>query len=263
MEYDLSRPLTEEEFVTIVEQAARMGRDRAERAIEATLQTLADRIDRGEARDLAAQLPQGIAPWLATTTPAERFHVDEFLRRIAEREGVGVETAASHAQAVFMALQRSVSAKEFGDLMAELPRDFLPLLPRGPDIHVMSAEDFTERVVRRSGIPAEQARRSTEAVLETLATRIAGGEVEDLRVLLPVAFHSALERGEKLSGGKATRMGLDEFVRRVAELEGISEDEAREHVTAVLSTLREAVGEEEFLDVTAQLPSDYVALARR
>jgi hypothetical protein len=42
---------------------------------------------------------------------------------------------------------------------------------------------------------------SDEAVLETLATRIAGGEVDDLRARLPVAFHPALNRGEELSGG--------------------------------------------------------------
>jgi uncharacterized protein (DUF2267 family) len=52
-------------------------------------------------------------------------------------------------------------------------------------------------------------------------------------------------------------MKLDAFVRRVAEREGISLDTAFEHVRAVLSTLREAVGEQEFLDVTAQLPDEY------
>jgi uncharacterized protein (DUF2267 family) len=65
-----------------------------------------------------------------------------------------------------------------------------------------------------------------------------------------------LARGNELSGGKATRMKLDASVRRVAELEGTSPDTAFEHVRAVLSTLREAVGEE-LLDETAQLPADY------
>ena len=72
---------------------------------------------------------------------------------------------------------------------------------------------------------------------------------------LPVALHAPLERGKNLSGGKATRMKLDAFVRRVAELEGIPVDIAFEHVRAVLTTLRGAVGEREFLDLTAQLPT--------
>ena len=68
-----------ESFVTTVEQAAGIGRERAERAIRATLSTLAERIAQGEARDLAEQLPPEVAPWLTTTDGAHRFDVDEFL----------------------------------------------------------------------------------------------------------------------------------------------------------------------------------------
>ena len=57
-------------------------------------------------------------------------------------------------------------------------------------------------------------------------------------------------------------MRLDDFVRRVAELEGISLDRALEHASAVLRTVRDAVGEDEFLDVTSQLPAEYEALVR-
>lgn len=52
-------------------------------------------------------------------------------------------------------------------------------------------------------------------------------------------------------------MSVDEFVSRVAEREGDSLDEAREHARAVLSTLREAVPDEEFVDITAQLPREF------
>ncbi len=113
------------------------------------------------------------------------------------------------------------------------------------------------RVAERAGVDIGEARRATEAVLETLAARIGGGEADDLRTRLPVALHAPLERGKNLSGGKATRMKLDAFVRRVAELEGIPVDIAFEHGRAVLTTLRGAVGEREFLDVTAQLPDEY------
>ncbi len=75
---------------------------------------------------------------------------------------------------------------------------------------------------------------------------------------LPVTFQPRLQRGKELSGGKATRMKLDAFVHRVAEREGTSLNTAFEHVRAMLSTLGDAVGEEESLDVTAQLPNEYV-----
>ena len=263
MAHDIDRSITQEQFVTTVAQAARIGLQRAERVTEATLQTLADRIDAGEARDLAQELPEEIAPWLFTTTPAERLDIDEFLRRVAERESVDIETAGRHAAAVFVALQRAVSPKEFADLTAELSKDFAPLLPTGPKIDVISTESFIQRVADRAATDADEARRASAAVLETLAMRIAGGEVDDLRVRLPVEFHPALDRGKELSGGKATRMSLDDFVRRVAEQEGISPERALEHVSAVLRTVREAVGEQEFLDVTSQLPAEYEALVRR
>ena len=66
-----------------------------------------------------------------------------------------------------------------------------------------------------------------------------------------------------MGGDKATRMSLDGFTRRVAERGGISLDRALEHVSAVLRAVREAVGEQEFLDVTSQLPAEYDALVRR
>jgi uncharacterized protein (DUF2267 family) len=263
MANDIDRSTTHEQFVSTVAQGARIGLRRAERATEATLQTLAERIDAGEARDLAGQLPDEVAPWLATTTPAERLDLDEFLRRVAEREGVDIETAERHAAAVFIALHRAVSPQEFADLSAELPKDFAPLLPAGPDIDVISTESFIQRVADRAATDPDEARRAIDAVLETLAMRIAGGEVDDLRARLPVQFHPALERGKQLSGGKATRMRLDDFVRRVAEEEGIQLDRVREHVSAVLRTVREAVGEQEFLDVTSQLPAEYETLVRR
>jgi uncharacterized protein (DUF2267 family) len=58
-------------------------------------------------------------------------------------------------------------------------------------------------------------------------------------------------------------MPLEEFVRRVAEREGVTPAEAFEHARAVFATLREAVGEDEFLDVSAQLPLEYAAVEAR
>jgi uncharacterized protein (DUF2267 family) len=175
-----------------------------------------------------------------------------------------VPTAERHAIAVFTALGQAVSPREILDVLAELPKDFYPLLPRGPEIEVMPADAFVQRVAERAGLDADGARRATEAVLETLAERIAGGEVDDLIGRLSAPLHGPLKRGRERSGGEATRMALDEFVRRVAEREGVSEADAREHAHAVLVTLREAVGDDEFFDVTVQLPQDYEpVLARR
>ena len=250
-------------FISFVSGAAQIDREQAQRATQATLQTLAERIDRGEARDLAEQLPPELAPWIATTTPAERFDVDEFLRRVGEREGVDLPTAERHVRIVFDALRRAIATGELADVAAELSKDYAALLPRGPWVDVLPADAFVEKVAERAGLDREAAAKAVDATLETLAERIAGGEVDDLIARLAVGLHAPLERGNASSHGAARRMGFDEFVRLVAEREGVSPAEAREHARAVFATLREAVGDDEFFDVTVQLPDEYVPLLAR
>jgi uncharacterized protein (DUF2267 family) len=251
-----------ERFLHVVEQAAGAGREQAVTAAHATLQTLAEHLDRGEARDLAALLAPELAPWIGTPGPSESFDVDEFLRRVAEREGVDPATAERHVRAVFAGLGQILPAKAITDIEAQLSTDYVPLMPRGPYVEVLQTERFLKRVAERGALPLddlEPARRATEAVLETLAERIAGGEVQDLMDRLPVELHAPLERGMQRSGGKATKMSFDEFVDRVREREGdIGEDSARDHARAVLVTLREAVGDDEFYDAAVQLPRDYL-----
>jgi uncharacterized protein (DUF2267 family) len=258
-----------ESFIRTVEQAANIGWEDAERATRVTLETLGERIARGEADDLAAELPPEVAPWIATTTDAEGFDVDEFLRRVAEREDVDLELAARHVKAVFTALGRAVKPQEMSDLAAELSKDYAPFLPQGPHVEVVPPEVFLERVANRAGLDVEHAERLVNGVLQTLAERIAGGEVEDLKARLDVRFHVALEQGLKRSHGKATRIPLEEFVRRAAERSGLPAgtleefQRAHDYVRAVLTTLREAVGDDEFSDVRDELPSEYDALLAR
>jgi uncharacterized protein (DUF2267 family) len=252
-----------ERFMAIVQEAAGVGRGDAEAAAHAVLQTLAERLSAGEARDLGQQLPDELGPWLGTDTAAEPFDADEFVRRVAKREEVDRKTAERHARAVLLALSRSVPPDELDDMIAELPKSFAPLLPRGELIEPLPAEEFLRLVAERAGLDGEQALRAADAVLETLAERISGGEVEDLSEQLPPELHEPLRRGDALSNGAARPMSLTEFERRVAEREGVTPAEAHEHARAVLATLREAVSEKEWLDMTAQLPEEYAAVSRR
>jgi uncharacterized protein (DUF2267 family) len=167
---------------------------------------------------------------------------------------------------VFAALGRCVGRrKEIDDVVSELPRSFGPLLDeaQGRFVHVMSAETFLAKVADRAGLDPGGARRAANAVLETLAERIAGGEVRDLITQLPAELHEPLKRGDAQSHGAATRMPVEEFVQHVAEREGVTPRQALSHARAVFATLREAVSEQEFLDVTAQLPRDFAAVEAR
>lgn len=245
-------------FIDLVATEAHLPREEAERAVHATLQTLGERIDREQARQLAAQLPPGIAPWIATTTPAEGFDADAFAERVARRADLDDHTARRAASAVLDAVARSVSRKEWEDMVAELPAGFELLTPRGRWIDVADLEDLSRRVAEQTGLDRAGALRALEATLETLAERIDGGEVDDLIERLPPELHPALRRGREASGGQATRMSLETFVRRAAQREGVKNlQEAARHLRAVFGALRATLGDE-LLDVKAQLPEDYV-----
>ena len=97
----------------------------AELAITATLQTLSERLTGGEATDLAAQLPEELkAPLQRSAEEAERFSLEEFYERVAEREGVDLETARNDASAVMSVLRVAVTPGQLDDLMAQLPSEF-------------------------------------------------------------------------------------------------------------------------------------------
>jgi uncharacterized protein (DUF2267 family) len=243
-------------FLSIVERWAHVDRATAERATRATLATLAERLSPGEARDIAELLPPEFFAPLHTTSPAEPFDVDEFLRRVAAREGTDVTTAEQHARAVFVALRRTVGEREMADMKAQLPRDLRALVDNVPKV---PPDEFFERVAARAGVDVDTAQRATNAVLETLAERIAEGDVDDLISRLPAALHPPLVLGKCLKTAAAARMPLGEFLQHVAEREGTTTDVAARHAAAVFAELRDAAGEE-FFDIAAQLPNEYSPL---
>ena len=107
------------------------------------LQTLAERLPRGEARHILAELPAELKPWVYTEADAEGFGIDEFLERVARREDTDIETALAellrrvagresadvdeaglvdvvfkHVRAVFATLAEAVDAEEWFDMIA-------------------------------------------------------------------------------------------------------------------------------------------------
>jgi uncharacterized protein (DUF2267 family) len=258
-----------EEIIEVIRQAAGgISREAAERAAQATLQTLADRLSRDEVRQhLVVELPDEMKPWVFTDTQAEPFNLDEFLDRVAKREGTDVETALQHVRAVFFALGSALSPEALAHMASILGRDFDPLMAEAQrrDVEIMPAGQFWARVGQRLGADEATARTITEAVLETLAERIAAGEVEDLIIQLDPLLHPPLRRAEAAAPG-ARRMPLEEFLRRVARREGAAADEVGlfevifEHVRAVFATLAEAVTTEEWFDITVELPQEYRGL---
>jgi uncharacterized protein (DUF2267 family) len=121
-----------EELLDLVAREAGIERQEAERAVRATLKTLAQRITGGEDADLAAELPEEVRLNLRHREHPERFDLQEFVRRVAAREGglIDEATAERHVRAVFSALRQAVSAKEIADMVAQLPKDIQEVATR-------------------------------------------------------------------------------------------------------------------------------------
>ncbi|MCL7416459.1 MAG: DUF2267 domain-containing protein [Halalkalicoccus sp.] len=126
-------------FIGEVQNRAELAsRGEALSASRATLQTLAERIEEGEATNLAAQLPDELGRFLEEGADAtESFDFREFVGRVAEREenlggesGVDDEDrsdAAFHARAVVGVLDEAVTEGQIEDLRDQLPGEYADL----------------------------------------------------------------------------------------------------------------------------------------
>jgi uncharacterized protein (DUF2267 family) len=203
-------------FLTLVERSAGIDRNSAERTTAAVLTVLAEHLSRGEAAAVLEKLPNELRPYLYTTGPSRRLGVTEFVCRVARLEGSDPDTAEGHAGAVFFVLRQAIGDEEFRDLVAQLPREYGPLLSGRsvPD----PADRLIARVAQLTDTSVADAERLTDAVLETLAQRIAPGDVLDLATRLPVRMHPALHHGVRVPD---PQMSAGRFVAGVAERAGV------------------------------------------
>jgi uncharacterized protein (DUF2267 family) len=97
------------------------------RAIRATLTTLGERLQPGEAKDLAGPLPMEIDRFLLEAESGQRFDWDEFLDRVWERENMtdpdDRADAAFHARAILEVVADAVPPTEMEDVRDGLPAD--------------------------------------------------------------------------------------------------------------------------------------------
>jgi uncharacterized protein (DUF2267 family) len=101
----------------------------------------------------------------------------------------------------------------------------------------------------------EDAQKAVRATLETLRERLAGNEPADLAAQLPPEIAPFVEG----AGGRET-FSVEEFYDRVAQKEGVFNDEAIRHARAVATVLQTAVTGGALEDVRSQLGNDYEEL---
>ena len=120
----------------------------------------------------------------------------------------------------------------------------------------MKGDEFLSNVRELGEIRTnEGAEEAIRATLETLRERLAGNEPSNLADQLPGEFANYL-RGE----GGQDNFSLAEFYQRVAQKEGVDEQEATRHARAVATTIQASVSRGVMDDVRDQLKAEYVEL---
>jgi uncharacterized protein (DUF2267 family) len=121
----------------------------------------------------------------------------------------------------------------------------------------MRYDEFLCRVKERGEYAdMQEAEAVARTVLGRLAERLDPGEADDLAAQLPVPAAAMLVSRE----GPAEAFGVREFLDRVAVATNATEATAQWDVSAVLTTVAEAVSGGELNDVLTQLPSGYAVL---
>jgi uncharacterized protein (DUF2267 family) len=110
-----------EQFIAEVKYLAELDSDEdVRKAIDATLETLRERLGGEESSDLAAQLPPEIALYVEGDGGRESFPVEQFYERVAQKEGVSNDEATRHARAVATVVQTAVTSGELEDVRSQL-----------------------------------------------------------------------------------------------------------------------------------------------
>lgn len=119
-----------EQFLKQVQTVAQLtDRAEAERATQATLEVLKQRVVGDEAKDLASQLPKELQEYLRGREglQGETFSLQEFYQRIADHADLSPETVPIQARAVITVIQAAVTPGEFRDLKANFSEDYADL----------------------------------------------------------------------------------------------------------------------------------------
>lgn len=112
-------------FTGEVQQRAKLAsQGEALRVTRATLTTLGERLESGEATDLAAPLPMEIDRFLEEARSEQRIDYDEFIDRVADRAKAEQADANFYAQVVLDVVSDTVPESEFQDVRDQLPREY-------------------------------------------------------------------------------------------------------------------------------------------
>ncbi|MGC4771681.1 DUF2267 domain-containing protein [Micromonospora sp. DT44] len=114
----------------------------------------------------------------------------------------------------------------------------------------MEYEQMIATVRQRGGLGENEAVRSVQAVLSVLGERLAGQEADNLAAQLPDRLNASVTRNPQ-----GRRWDVGDFLKHVGNREQVANaDQVREHARVVLTTVADALDDDDRNDLLAQLP---------
>ena len=123
----------------------------------------------------------------------------------------------------------------------------------------MDQKELVHAVAERTGLSREESADISRAVLEGLAHQLSEGEARRLAAGLPGMLAQQLPARRRRTK-RAHPVTVRDFIRRMSERTGLTDDDARVGTAAVLAALRERLSEEDYRHLIGQLPAGYSEL---
>ena len=220
-----------------------------------TLRTLADRLSGVHVRSAVVRLAPEPAPSSVPAGPMVRIDLDDYLPPVAAWKGSPADTVRQ-AEAVFATLL-DVLGPELFERQAFERRATRPLPARGrpqsPVVAAVPLSVFFSRVTPPAHVVADTARRFADAVLETLAERMAPAEVAALVERLPAEMQCVLKYASHVYPGTGKHTRLQRLLDHVAERDDTCEELDAQPPRAPLAVRPEVGAEAELLHLARQL----------
>jgi uncharacterized protein (DUF2267 family) len=125
--------MEERAFAAAVAEQAGLGKEEAADLTRATLEALGSQLSGGEARDLALDLPDGLAQSLPERSGgAHPVPLREFVRQVGDRTGLNEAEVTRGTRAVLTTLGREVSSPHVQHALGQLPAEYRRFVSRPP-----------------------------------------------------------------------------------------------------------------------------------
>lgn len=119
----------------------------------------------------------------------------------------------------------------------------------------MQYRELVKKVQHYSGFSDQVSEVALRTFVNTLGARLTPDERAQFASQLPQDL-----KPEAMSSAESERFGVDEFIRRVCDENGVGEAEAKKQIFASWSAIKDAVSPGEIRQIKAQLPKDLDAM---